>query len=63
MGGKNEFFENFERNKYWKKIPSMQRVIMLNPLPNKLFLNHYIILILDINKLNQYRKTKDLNST
>ena len=26
MGGSNEFFENFERNKYLKKIPSMQRV-------------------------------------
>ena len=26
MGGNNEFFEKFERNKYLKKIPSMQRV-------------------------------------
>ena len=26
MGGNNEFFENFERNKYLKNIPSMQRV-------------------------------------
>ena len=26
MGGNNEFFENFERNKYSKKLPSMQRV-------------------------------------
>ena len=26
MGGNNEFFENFERKKYWKKLPSMQRV-------------------------------------
>ena len=26
MGGNNEFFENFERNKYLKKSPSMQRV-------------------------------------
>jgi len=26
MGGNNDFFENFERNKYLKKIPSMQRV-------------------------------------
>ena len=26
MGGNNEFFENFERNKYLKKLPSMQRV-------------------------------------
>ena len=25
MGGNNEFFENFERNKYLKKLPSMQR--------------------------------------
>ena len=25
MGGNYEFFENFERNKYLKKIPSMQR--------------------------------------
>ena len=27
MGGNNEFFENFERNKYLNKLPSMQRVI------------------------------------
>ena len=26
MGGNNEFFGNFERNKYLKKLPSMQRV-------------------------------------
>ena len=26
MGGNNEFFENFVRNKYLKKLPSMQRV-------------------------------------
>ena len=26
MGGNNEFFENFERKKYLKKLPSMQRV-------------------------------------
>ena len=26
MGGNNEFFEIFERNKYLKKLPSMQRV-------------------------------------
>ena len=26
MGGNNEFFENFERNKYLKILPSMQRV-------------------------------------
>jgi len=26
MGGNNTFFENFERNKYLKKLPSMQRV-------------------------------------
>ena len=26
MGGNNEFFENFERNKYLNKLPSMQRV-------------------------------------
>ena len=26
MGGNNEFFENFERDKYLKKLPSMQRV-------------------------------------
>ena len=26
MGGNNDFFENFERNKYLKKVPSMQRV-------------------------------------
>ena len=26
MGGNNEFFEIFERNKYLRKLPSMQRV-------------------------------------
>ena len=26
MGGNYEFFENFERNKYLKQLPSMQRV-------------------------------------
>ena len=26
MGGNDYFFENFERNKYFKKLPSMQRV-------------------------------------
>ena len=26
MGGNNEFLENFERNKYLKILPSMQRV-------------------------------------
>ena len=26
MGGNNDLFENFERNKYLKKLPSMQRV-------------------------------------
>ena len=26
MGGNNEIFANFERNKYLKKLPSMQRV-------------------------------------
>ena len=26
MGGNNEFFEHFERNKYLKKLPSVQRV-------------------------------------
>jgi len=26
LGGNNEFFENFERKKYLKKLPSMQRV-------------------------------------
>ena len=26
MGGNNEFLENFERNKYLKKLPSMQKV-------------------------------------
>ena len=30
MGGNNEFFENFERNKYLKKLPSMQRVKVTN---------------------------------
>jgi len=26
MGGNNEFFENFEGNKYLKRLPSMQSV-------------------------------------
>ena len=26
MGGNNEFFENLKRNKYLKKLPSMQKV-------------------------------------
>jgi len=30
MGGNNEFFEIFERNKYLKKLPSMQRDIHSN---------------------------------
>ena len=30
MGGNNEFFENFERNQYLKKLPSMQRVKQRN---------------------------------
>ena len=30
MGGNNGFFENFERNKYLKKLPSMQRVKWVN---------------------------------
>ena len=38
MGGNNEVFENFERNKYLKKLPSMQRV------------NEYFIESLDILK-------------
>ena len=28
MGGNNEFFENFESNKYLKKLPSMQRWLL-----------------------------------
>ena len=28
MGGNNECFENFERHKYLKKLPSMQRAII-----------------------------------
>ena len=37
MGGNNEFFENFERNKYLKKLPSMQRVkvFLINPDTNE----------------------------
>ena len=31
MGGNNEFFENFEKNKYLKKLPSMQRVNLSIP--------------------------------
>ena len=30
MGGNNEFFENFERNNYLKKLPSMQRVKLMS---------------------------------
>ena len=30
MGGNYDFFENFERKKYLKKLPSMQRVKMQN---------------------------------
>ena len=37
MGGKNEFFENFERNKYLKKLPSMQRVKDTFFIPNCAF--------------------------
>ena len=36
MGGNNEIFENFERNKYLKKLPSMQRVNNYN---NDIFKN------------------------
>ena len=36
MGGNNEFFENFGRNKYLKKLPSMQRVNNLRPSFNKI---------------------------
>ena len=43
MGGNNEFFENFERNKYLKKLPSMQRV-KLSPVFRKLFLPLYRVL-------------------
>ena len=42
MGGNNEFFENFERNKYLKKLPSMQRVKShsnVKTLGEKLFTN------------------------
>ena len=35
MGGNNEFFENFERKKYLKKLPSMQSV-NLNRAPVRL---------------------------
>ena len=27
MGGNNEFFENFERKKYFKKLPSMHNTL------------------------------------
>ena len=37
MGGNNEFFENFERNKYLKKLPSMQRVNMMSIYIRKCF--------------------------
>ena len=43
MVGNNEFFENFERNKYLKKLPSMQRVDALQmgaeKAPKNAFLN------------------------
>ena len=32
MGGNNAFLENFERNKYLKKLPSMQRVNLFTKL-------------------------------
>ena len=38
MGGNKECFENFERNKYLKKLPSMQKVkvfVLLQPLVEK----------------------------
>ena len=35
MGGNNEFFESFERNKYLKKLPSMQRVKRVNETERK----------------------------
>ena len=30
MGGNNEFFENFERNKYLKKLPTCKELMYLN---------------------------------
>ena len=33
MGGNNDFFLDFERNKYLKKLPSMQRVKSDNTWP------------------------------
>ena len=43
MDGNDEFFENFERNKYLKKLPSMQRVnnLWLSGAPYSLEINFY----------------------
>ena len=52
MGGNNEFFENFEKNKYLKKIPSMQRVksVILD-----LYLSHSIPILACRKKIIQCR--------
>ena len=45
MGGNNECFENFERNKYLKKLPSMQRVMITPSVYHVSFLYHHVTLI------------------
>ena len=42
MGRNNEFFENFERNKYLKKLPSMQRVKELLSVNDEICCYHVI---------------------
>ena len=49
MGGNNDFFENFERNKYLKKLPSMQRV---NNMENEAFLMSSLISQMHLNDFN-----------
>ena len=39
MGGNNEIFENFERSKYLKKLPSMQRVNAFNLIAPQLIIH------------------------
>ena len=47
MNGNYEFFENFERNKYLKKLPSMQRVKVSPVYKNAIYLSfewHLLVL-------------------
>ena len=45
MGGNNEFFENFERNKYLKKLHSMQRVKAVWNMEHFLLRNQFLIFL------------------